>query len=210
MLVSSGPLPCDELSWEVKFDGFRCTALLDGVAGRLRLATRSGRYVENAVPELWPLLDVFAGRQVVLDGELVAGDGLPDSFYRIAPRLAACRPGSVARGRRLSPLTLVVFDLPWLDGRDLGSEPYWRRRELLAGMALEGPHWATSRTYHDGNELFVACETLGAEGVVAKAWESGYAAGMRSPSWVKRKCTRWRLDHAPRRRPGGAGVAFAR
>jgi bifunctional non-homologous end joining protein LigD len=80
------------------------------------------------VPELAGLADVLRGHQVVLDGELIAGEGRSCDFYRVALRLAAsARP--VAQ-----PLRLAVFDLLWLDG-DLCRRPCAERRQLLERLA---------------------------------------------------------------------------
>ena len=202
MLVSTGPVPRDAL-WELKWDGFRSCVVLDGEGG-IRVATRTGRLVQGALPELAPMATY--GHAMVLDGELVAGDGMPPSFYRLAGRLGASRPQAVARGMQTSPVTFVIFDLLWLDGRPLLDEPYGDRRVQLEDLALRGPNWATSVTYDDGDALLAAAAQLGAEGVVAKARTgrlARYVPGTRSPGWVKRKCDGWYRDHAPRRRPGG-------
>ena len=202
MLVSTGPVPRDA-AWELKWDGFRSCVVLDGEGG-IRVATRTGRLVQGAVPELAPM--AMCGHAMVLDGELVAGDGLPPTFYRLASRLGASRPLTVARGMRTTPLTFVIFDLLWLNGRLMVDEAYADRRSRLDELALRGPNWVTSVTYDDGEALMEVASQLGAEGVVAKARggrPARYVPGARSPGWVKRKCDGWYRDHAPRRRPGG-------
>lgn len=200
MLATSGPLPAGDLSWEPKWDGWRLQARLDGTAGELRLLTRSGRRIEGSVPELAGLIDVVGTHSMVLDGELVAGDGGPDSFYRLGGRLAASTPTGVARGRARAPLTFVAFDVLWLDGQLLVSQPYRVRRRLLESLKLAGEHWVTTPAYPDGEALLAACERFGVEGAVAKAVGSIYVS-RRSSAWVKRKCRDWTAVHGPRRRP---------
>jgi ATP-dependent DNA ligase len=53
----------------------------------------------------------------------------------------------------------------------------------------------------DGDPLFQVCSELGHEGVVAKRLDAPYLPGIRSRTWLKRKCPAWKRDHAPRRRP---------
>ncbi len=201
MLASTGPLPAGDLSWEPKMDGWRTQARIDGAAGELRLLTRSGRRIEGSVPELTGLMDVVGAHKMVLDGELVAGDGGPDSFYRLGGRLAASTPRAVARGRARAPLTFVAFDVLWLDGELLVSRPYRDRRCILESLALAGEHWVTTPAYADGEALLEACNVIGVEGVVAKAVDSVYVS-RRSSAWVKRKSQAWQTRHGPRRRPG--------
>ena len=61
----------------------------------------------------------------------VAGDGSPDSFYRLGRRLAASRPATVAHLLGCEPLTLIIFDVLWLDDRPLIDSPYGERRRCL-------------------------------------------------------------------------------
>ena len=130
MLASTGPLPRGPVSWEPKWDGFRAQALVDGVDGRLRIVTRSGRCVESGVPELAALAGAVGPRRLALDGELVVGDGSPSSFYRLGGRLAVSKSKSVKWARQRDPVTLVIFDVLWADGELLGGWPYRQRRAL--------------------------------------------------------------------------------
>jgi hypothetical protein len=51
------------------------------------------------------------------------------------------------------PVTFVAFDLLCIDGTDLTARTYSERRELLVGLGLDGPGWATSETFDDGEAL---------------------------------------------------------
>lgn len=213
MLASTGALPAGDLSWEPKMDGWRTQARIDGAAGELRLLTRSGHRIEDSVPELAGLVDVVGAHRIVLDGELVAGDGGPDSFYCLGGRLAASTPRGVARARARAPLTLVAFDVLWLDGELLVGRSYRDRRCILENLALAGEHWVTTPAYADGEALLAACDAIGVEGAVAKAVDSVYVS-RRSSAWVKRKSVAWQTKHAARRQPGWrraqeAQVAFS-
>lgn len=201
MLASAGDLPRGRLVWEPKWDGYRCSCAVDGQARTLRVLTRSGRSVGAALPELGGLCDALAGRRVLLDGELVVGDGSPASFYRLGGRLGVSKPASIDMAATRTPVTLVLFDVLWAEGQLLVNRPYLERRAALESLALAGPHWVTTPTYDDGDALLAACEDVGVEGGVAKLAASRYVSG-RSRAWVKRKCHGWRAEHAPRRRPG--------
>lgn len=182
MLATAGPLPRGTLAWELKADGVRAQVALDGRNGTLRAVGRSGRRTERSVPELQLLLDAVIPQRMVLDGELVAGDGSPDSFYRLGRRLAASRPATVAHLLRCEPLTLIIFDVLWLDDRPLIDWPYSERRRCLEDLGLQGPHWTTVPSYDDGEALLAACDLLKLEGGVAKLVDAPYRSG-RSPAW---------------------------
>ena len=199
MLASSGPLPTSASAWafEPKLDGWRVIVHVRG--GDVDVVTRSGRRITESVPELSGLAMVVDG-DVVLDGELIAGQGLPDDFYRLGPRLSATRPAAVRRWCVREPLTLAIFDLLAIDGESVMSDPYVDRRLILEGMALSGSRWLTVSSFVDGGaDLLAACTQLGFEGLVAKRLDSRYECGRRSRHWVKVKTEAWRAMHGPRR-----------
>ena len=129
MLARTGGLPKDDRKWayEIKWDGVRGIAYVDG--GRLRLEARSGRDITPRYPELRELGRALAGRQAVLDGEVVAfdADGRP-SFQKLqgrmhltsehaVRRLVAERPGAL---RDLRP---AVARRPLADGPAVHRAP---------------------------------------------------------------------------------------
>jgi bifunctional non-homologous end joining protein LigD len=191
MLASSARGRHLEGAWryEPKLDGWRAMVRCDGA---VTVRTRNGHDITSAVPELAARPSAFDGRQVLLDGELVAGAGRPEDFYGIA--------GRVASRRRVIPLTFVVFDVLFIDGEVLCNRPYVERRAVLEELRLSGGAWATVPSF-DGAaaEVFHACAELGLEGLVAKRASSRYRPGQRSSDWLKLKTTAWRRHHAPRR-----------
>jgi hypothetical protein len=116
---------------EPKFDGWRAIVAVDQ---DVRVWTRTGHELTERLPELAPLVDYCGGVSVVLDGELVAGQGRAADFYGLLPRVAA--------RRRQEPLTFVAFDVLAFDGPVI-DQPYCRRRALLQRLELRGPAWCT-------------------------------------------------------------------
>ncbi len=133
MLVSRGPLPTGP-SWayEVKWDGIRGQVALR--EGAVTVRSRPGRDLSESFPELSEPPPTLAGRDAVLDGEIVwlDSDGHPD-FAAVRARLIAARPHSIGC------LAFMAFDLLSLAGEPLTDRPYSERRELLEGLSLQGP-----------------------------------------------------------------------
>ncbi|MQA74770.1 MAG: DNA ligase [Solirubrobacterales bacterium] len=155
--------------------------------GGVAISARRGEDATGRYPELAAIGEALAGHEAILDGEVVAFDerGEP-SFGRLQRRMGLTDAGRIRRRAAETPVTYVAFDVLWLDGRSLLAEPYELRRELLAGLAFDGPCWqAPAHRVGGGDELLGAVRDRGLEGVVAKRLGSAYRPGRRSADWVK-------------------------
>lgn len=181
------PLTDPACAFQVKWDGVRMLAFLDG--GRVRLQNRRLRERTAAYPELGALASRIDARRAVLDGEVVVlHEGRP-SFPRVLQRELAGAPS--ARLAAALPASFAAFDLLYLDGEDLTGRPFWARQELLSRrVAAEEPPLHVTRNYDDGLSLWGAVVEQGLEGVVAKVRESPYVPGGRSRHWFKVKVRR--------------------
>lgn len=164
---------------EVKWDGIRLLADLD--RERARFTSRNENDVTGGYPELAGL----AGRDLLLDGEVVVlVDGRP-SFGALAERMHTRDRRRLAAFARTRPATYLVFDLLRLDGRDLTREPLERRRQLLGELGLADRHWQVPDGYDDGAMLMRATLEQGLEGIISKRRSSRYEPGARSRNWLK-------------------------
>lgn len=188
MTAVSAELPGKDDGWayEMKWDGQRVLAYVDGP--RVRLQARSGRDITGSYPELGALSRALGGRQVLLDGEVVAfEDGRPD-FGALQHRMHASDDEALRLVPQI-PATYLVFDVLHLDGRPLMDRPYRVRREVLESLELAGPSWHTPPSFigATGETVLRASREQGLEGIVAKRLDSGYRPGVRSPDWRKIK-----------------------
>ncbi|MFE3280587.1 hypothetical protein [Nocardia sp. NPDC059239] len=175
MLATPGPAPADDdtrYAYECKYDGIRCLAWIsDGVC---HMISRNGNSLNAAFPEIsHALLSLAAGRELTLDGELVAPDrgGVP-RFSRIGRRLGVTRPSPALI--RAVPACLYVFDLLGFGGRDLRTLTYLERRERLERLGLPHGPVLLSPSYRDipvSRMLAVAAEH-DIEGVIGKRVDS--------------------------------------
>ncbi len=185
MLATLVAAPFDDPGWqfEVKWDGFRAEAVVDG--GAVRLFTRGG--LDAAQAYFGPFLDPptwIAARDAIVDGEIIALDdhGEPDFALlqaRIKGRGLAAEP---------NPFVYEVFDLLHLDGRSLLDEPLEERRRLLASAIRADPRVRLSEhVAGTGLVFFEAARARGLEGIMAKDRLSPYLPGKRSDTWLKVK-----------------------
>jgi bifunctional non-homologous end joining protein LigD len=162
--------------FERKLDGIRCIALGDD--GPVKLWSRNDLALNDRYPEIAEAL----GRQPVprfaVDGEVVAFEGGRTSFERLA-----------RRGRERVAVYLYVFDLLWLDGRDVRPLPLRERKRLLRDvLRWRGPIRFTPHRNRDGEAFFREACRKGWEGLIAKRADSPYVSRARSRDWLKFKC----------------------
>jgi bifunctional non-homologous end joining protein LigD len=185
-LAKSLPRDEDNYGFEVKWDGVRSIAYVDG--GRARFESRRGGDITSRYPELRGLGPALGSTAAVLDGEIVAFDGERPSFERLQRRMHVSNERAVRRLLGEVPIVYVIFDLLWLEGHSTLALPYRERRKLLDELAPQGPSWQTPAAQEGGGTaLLDATKRLGLEGVVAKRLDSVYEAGRRSRAWLKVK-----------------------
>jgi len=189
MLATPAPGPPTAPGWafEVKWDGVRALAYLDGT-GALRLHARSGIEITTRYPELAGLPGHLpAGTDAIFDGEITAlgHDGRPD-FRRLQDRMHLTAPYAITAAAERVPVTLILFDLLWHRERSLVALPYTQRRDLLDGLAIAGEHVRTPPMWRDAGDLAMDwTRQLRLEGIVAKRLASPYRPGRRTPEWIK-------------------------
>ena len=144
-----------EWIFERKFDGIRLLAFKNG-RGRAAVLAQPVA-AEHSLPS--PRRSrACRSHDVILDGEVTWG-----------------------QGRR----AYHVFDILWLDGRDVTSLPLDARRALLNALPLRSPLQRVT-ALDDATPWERACRE-GWEGVIAKRRDSPYEH-RRSPHWLKMKC----------------------
>ncbi len=165
----------EEYSYEIKLDGFRCLAFVDG--DEVFLQSRSGKTLGRYFPELMTLP---AGRYV-LDGEIVVrdADGRED-FDALGQRIHP----AVSRIERLSvetPARYVAFDLLARDDTALLDLPFTERRaaleRLLVGGEFADVPIELMQTAETAEEAAVWLEHE--EGAIAKERSAPYRPGER-------------------------------
>ncbi len=187
MLASvSAPFSDEDWLFEVKWDGVRALSFCQEQS--LRITSRAGYSLTESFPELERLRSRFAANSFVVDGELVVldDDGKPQ-FSKILQRLKSPTAKAIERLSHTMPVVYYVFDLLYLDGRDLRELPLEKRLELL-GEVLRPDSWVrlSEAIPAEGETLYAAAVEQGLEGLVAKHRLSTYTSG-RSDRWLKLK-----------------------
>ena len=184
MLATAVDAPFDDPQWvfELKWDGYRAIAQIER-DGTVAIVSRNGNDFTQKFPELSALVEAFDERPVIVDGEICVLDaaGRP-SFSALQERL-----DRFGRSGPKAPVTYVVFDLLYGNGRDLRNEPLEARKAALEGILTgRGPVMLGKHVVGSGTELFALARERGLEGIVAKKRTSTYQE-RRSRDWLKMK-----------------------
>lgn len=177
----------DDEAWgfEPKWDGIRAIAVCDE---ETRLITRNDKDVTVAYPELRRLHEQTVSLEAMLDGEIVAFENGVPSFQRLQSRMHLRDERKIEEMTRQIPVVYMVFDLLYLDGKDLTGLPLEERRRLMEETVVPSEQIQVSpSTEGAGTALFAAAAEQGLEGIMAKRLASKYVPGARSKDWLKVK-----------------------
>jgi bifunctional non-homologous end joining protein LigD len=163
---------------EIKFDGYRIQARLDG--GEVALLTRKGLDWAKKFKPVSDAVAALSARTALVDGEIVVEvDGVSD-FSTLQADLSA--------GRK-DRFVYCVFDLLHLDGIDYTARPLIERKAALkALLAAVGPPLRYSEHLDDPGRIVLsqACR-MTLEGIISKRADAPYHSG-RTGDWIKSKC----------------------
>ena len=169
---------------EIKFDGYRIEARLDG--GNVQLLTRKQQNWTHRFPPVADAVAALPAETALLDGEIVVEDEHGISNFSLLQ--------TDLKDGRTDRFVYYAFDLLYLDGRDLTGEPLVQRKaalaKLLEGRPEDDMHDIIRYTgdFDEAGPVILrhACE-MGLEGIVSKRRSAPYRSG-RTDNFVKTKC----------------------
>jgi bifunctional non-homologous end joining protein LigD len=178
MLATLVDKPFDAPGWqyEIKWDGYRTLAFVN--EGEVELKSRNDKSFNE---KFYPIYDALGQWEInaVVDGEIVV---VKDNGVSDFGALQNWR--SEADGQ----LLYYVFDILWLDGKDLMQLPLVERKTILESALPQSDQVRISDSFQTtGIAFFDAARQMGLEGVIAKKQDSPYVAGVRSKDWLKIK-----------------------
>ena len=178
---------------EYKYDGERIQAHKNGE--KVLLFSRRLENITSQYPDAVELLKKHVkAEEAILEGECVAidpdtGDMLP--FQELMHRR---RKYGIEKAMEEYPVSLFMFDVLYVDGKDLTLEPYPVRRKYLNEIIEEGERIRIAEYLITDNpeeleKYFLEAVEKGCEGLVCKSVmnDSIYRAGARGWLWIKYK-----------------------
>jgi bifunctional non-homologous end joining protein LigD len=179
MLAKSADAAFDDPEWifELKLDGYRALAFVDRQSARL--TSRRGTDLSADYPVI--IEDLLRMRvDAVLDGEIVVIDQAGIPRFELLQNYKTARQGH---------LVYYVFDILFLNGRDVRAQPLSERKEILQFIlnASDTVRYA-DHVSGAGIQFFDLVKKMGLEGIIAKKKSGLYLNGKRVDHWLKIKC----------------------
>jgi ATP-dependent DNA ligase len=184
------------LSFEPKWDGFRCIVFKDGP--EVELASRNTKPLTRYFPELVEAARTQLPERCVLDGEIFVAlptDGRDRLQFEVLQERIHPAASRIKLLSEQTPASYVAFDLLALGDASYVDRPFSERRaaleETLAGLPDDGPCHLT-RTSTDpavAEEWFHTFEGAGLDGVVAKPLGATYQPNQRTMLKIKHERT---------------------
>ncbi len=180
-LVDGPPPDPGDWVYEIKFDGYRLLARIEGKT--VRLFTRNGHDWSDRMPHLVRAIQRMKLKPGWLDGEIVVLDEAGRTDFQALQ--------SAFDSTRTQDIVYFLFDLPYYDGHDLRAVPLVERRALLERLLADPPPEIRFSAVFDAppEDIVASACRIGLEGVIGKRRGSAYRS-RRSPDWIKLKCAR--------------------
>jgi bifunctional non-homologous end joining protein LigD len=180
-LATLSERPPDAADWihEIKFDGYRIQARLDG--GTVKLLTRKALDWTGRFPTVAAALAGLPAGRALVDGEIVSEDASGIASFSLLQQDLS--------DARTDRMVYYAFDLLHLDGHDLTGEPLIDRKEALQRLleGAPGPIRLSQHFEEPGSVLLQHACRLSLEGIISKRRNAPYRPG-RGGDWIKTKC----------------------
>ncbi len=182
-----------ECAIEYKYDGIRAQAHIGKDSVKIY-----SRRLEDLTPNFPDIAEAvkahFKGTEAIIEGECVAVDsetGYMQSFQEVTHRR---RKHGMSDAVKEIPVRIFMFDILYVDGKDMTNVPYLQRREAIKEWfdISDNVQMSTMRIVHsvqEAEDFFEDAVNARCEGVMAKsiADTSIYRAGSRGFLWIKYK-----------------------
>jgi len=179
-----------------KLDGFRLQIHIDNT-GKEKKVTFYSRNLLNMsymFPDLIEALKDIPVDQMICEGEAIVYDRHTGSFVPFQETVKRKRKHGIEQAISDFPLQVYLFDLLYLNGKDLLNETHEERRKKLIDICEGAENNIVHvieeeyvKTPQELEEYFRKTVHLGLEGVVAKRPNALYQPGKRNFNWIKLK-----------------------
>lgn len=168
----------DKKGWiyEIKLDGHR--ALAEISESGINLSSRTGQKMNESYQEIIDALGAMR-HEMIIDGEIVILDREGKARFETLQAYSRTHEGT---------LVYYIFDILYLDGRDIRNLPLIQRKEILKKVITSSSILKLNDYVEKNGTAFLkTARQKGVEGIIAKDGRSPYRTGRRTSEWQKIK-----------------------
>ena len=172
-----------------RYDGTRCLIIKE--KGEVTLQNRHGIIYTVRLPEIVDAAKAIPG-SFIIDGEVVYvnPETSMEEFTPCQRRCSTQFPDPLLI--RKYPVVFKAFDIIKLGSQYVVDKPYWKRKTLLRGLLGKSSLIQFVPYRRDVKNAWHEVVEKQREGLILKDFNSRYALGQRSWSWLKVK--NWRVE----------------
>ncbi len=178
---------------EYKYDGER--AQIHKKGSQIWIFSRRLENITHSYPDVVEMArNYIKANEAIVEGEIVAIDPDTGELKPFQVLMHRRRKHDVHLVMKEIPVAVFLFDILYVDGKDLTTEPLPVRRKYLEEMIVQTDRWRIAEgiitdSAEELEKFFLKAIEDGAEGVMAKALhdKSIYQAGARGWLWIKYK-----------------------
>lgn len=180
-------------SFEFKYDGLRLQ--IHKVGEKVKTFSRGREDTTSQFPEIIEAVKQMKVESVILDGEAVPMNLETEEIYpfqNISRRRG--RKYSMEKMQEEIPIVAFLFDIVYLNGKQLNRIPYIERKKTLEmtikdSERLKLASQIITESESEAEAFFESSVSSGCEGIVAKSVDDNsiYRAGSRGWLWIKFK-----------------------
>jgi len=186
-------------AFEYKYDGARMQIHKKGIL--VRIFTRRLDEVTKQFPDIAEMVrNNISAKECIIEGEAIATDpktGKPLPFQSLSRRIK--RKYDIEKVLTEIPCRLNLFDINFLNGKNMLSTPFVERRKALENIVKESNLFVLARQIvtdspEEAEKFYQEALEMKQEGLMAKKLEAGYKPGSRVGHMLKIKPTMETLD----------------
>jgi DNA ligase-1 len=178
---------------EYKYDGERIQAHKDG--GHVTLFSRNLENITGQYPDAAELIGKnIKPKEAIIEAECVAVNTDTGEMMPFQELMHRRRKYEIEKAIEEYPVSLFVFDVVYVDGKDLTLEPYPVRHKILEELVqrsdrIQMAKYLETNDPDEMEKFFEEAIEDGCEGLMCKSISDGsiYQAGARGWLWIKYK-----------------------
>ncbi len=174
---------------EMKYDGFRLQCHKKGK--QVELYSRKLEKMTHMFPDVVEAIGKLKPDDIIFEGEALAYNERKKHYYSFQETMHRRRKHGIKEASKEFPLNVFVFDVLYVNGKDLTNRPYKDRvkyiKKYFKDKILKPSESTIVSKPEKLKSIFKESLSEGLEGIMAKDLSAPYTAGKRKFAWIKLK-----------------------